>query len=127
MYLKWRSYYYNNKRLLEAWTWYVTKFEENLEYKEFMEKYPIGSKGAVNFHTVGGYFELLGCLVYEGYIPEQIHINSSGQTGYNKAKKIVEGIRKDTNNPYRYENWHYVSNQIDKYWAEHQKGKPRYE
>ncbi len=97
--------------------WYKTEFEADLEYEEFKEKYPVGSKGYNNFHAVGYYYELLGDLVYDGYIPAQFHINTSGSPGYNKAKKIVDGMRKETDNPYRYENWHYLWNEIGKYWV----------
>ena len=126
MYMKFRNIYYTNKKLQEAWDWYQTEFEDELEYEDFKKKYPIGSKGEKNFHFVGYYFELLGTLVYEGHIPAQLHLNACGSTGFFKAKKIVEGMRKETDNPHRYENWQYISDIIDEYWVEHQKGKPRY-
>ncbi len=98
-----------------------------MTYEEFKEKYPRGSDGHQKFTVYGYQWEMLGALAYEGHLSIQFIINSSGTSWYNKAAKVIDGIRKETNNPYRYENWSWLVKSIQEYWKGHTAGKARYE
>ena len=95
-------------------------------YEEFKEKYPEGSDGYFYFNLCGRYGEYLGALHYDGHVPVELVLDGMGSVGYSDAvHMIVEGIRKETDNPVRYENWQYLGKKCREYW-EKRKPEPRY-
>ena len=95
-------------------------------YEEFKETYPPGSDGYYLFHLGGRYGEFLGALLYEGHVQIELILDGMGGMGYNDTvHMIVEGLRKETDNPVRYENWQYLGTRAREYW-EKRKPEPRY-
>ena len=60
-------------------------------YKEFKEKYPIGSEGYRNFVTVGMYFETLGVLVYHKLLHEDLVFDAFALL-WDKVEVVVKGF-----------------------------------
>ena len=95
-------------------------------YEEYKEKYPDGSDGNYYFNLCGRYMEYLGALHYDGHIPVGLVLDGMGSVMYSdEVHMIVEGMRKETDNPVRYENWQYLGNKCREYW-EKRKPEPRY-
>jgi len=72
-------------------------------YEEFKQKYPKGSEGLINFNVFAGYFEVLGTLVNNGLLSEDL-VFDMFLVPWKKAEPIVHGIRKEMKEPRLYEN-----------------------
>lgn len=83
--------------------WFLDELDAN-SYKEYHEKYSSGSKEKSHFIAVCGFFELSGTLINHGLINSDIFFDIFNPSPFwNKAKPIVEGMRKTR--PHIYENF----------------------
>ena len=77
-------------------------------YKEFKEKYPIGSEGYRNFVTVGMYFETLGVLVYHKLLHEDLVFDAFALL-WDKVEVVVKGLQKEYKAPRMFENYEWLA------------------
>jgi hypothetical protein len=76
----------------KAAMWWMN--EPKMTYEQFKSKYPPGSEGYTNFITVGGFFELIGVLVYYRLIHKEAIFDLIGLQ-WEKSEPIVKGMQKE--------------------------------
>ena len=87
-------------------------------YKEFKEKYPVGSEGYRNFVTVGMYFETLGVLVYYKLLHEDLPFDAFSLL-WEKAEVVVKGMQKEYKAPRMFENYEWLAKKIPAWHEKH--------
>ena len=94
---------YNDQR--NARLWFLDELDAS-NYDEYREKYSGASMERCHFIAVCGFFELSGVLVNHGLIDQDLYFDIFNPTPFwNKAKPIVEGMRKRRSDPFYYENF----------------------
>ena len=99
-----------------AW-WFHEELDEK-SYTTFKEKYPMGSEGSRNFRLVAGYWEILGTLVNNGLLSEDLVFDMLGMD-WKKAEPIVHGMRKDAKMPRLYENFEALAKKYSEWEKKH--------
>jgi hypothetical protein len=90
---------YNTGYDFEAAEWFWGQYKETVNYEEFRNKYPQGSKGAQLFERFTSKFELAGILIEYGFLNENLYFDRYGdiQTEWEMSKSVIYGIRKEWN------------------------------
>jgi hypothetical protein len=101
----------------KAMWWFWGEFDEK-SYEAFKKKYPMGSEGYRNFSVVAGYWEVLGTLVNNGLLSEDLVFDMFG-IPWEKAEPIVHGIRKDIKWPRLYENFEVLAKKLAEWEKKH--------
>jgi hypothetical protein len=98
---------YNTNYDFEAAEWFWGQYKETINYEEFRDKYPQGSKGAQLFERFTSKFELAGILIKNGSLDENLYFDRFGdiQTEWENSKSVIYGIRKEWNYPRFRENF----------------------
>lgn len=97
------------------WLWETPAFKN---YREFKEKYPIGSEGNRNFMTMGMYYETLGVLVYYKLLPEDLAFEMF-YTFWPKTQVIVKGMQKEYKMPTLFENYEWLAKRESEWHKKH--------
>lgn len=97
--------------------WFYEEFDEK-SYAEFKKKYPMGSEGSRNFRLVAGYWEMLGTLVNNGLLSEDLVFDMFGMD-WKKAEPIVHGIRNEAKMPRLYENFEVLAKKHSEWEKKH--------
>ena len=87
-------------------------------YKEFKEKYPIGSEGYRNFVTVAMYYETLGVLVYYKLLHEDLVFDAFALL-WNKVEVVVKGLQKEYKSPRMFENYEWLAKKGPEWFKKH--------
>ena len=99
---------YDNHRNARLW------FLEGLDasnYNEYREKYSGACMERSHFVTVCGFFELSGVLVNHGLVDQDLYFDIFNPTPFwNKARPIIEGMRRKRSDSYYYENFESLNN-----------------
>jgi hypothetical protein len=101
----------------KAMWWYLEQLDEK-SYEAFKKKYPIGSEGRRNFMIFAGYWEVLGTLVNNGLLSEDLLFDMFG-IQWQKAEPIVHGMRKDSKIPRLYENFEVLAKKFAEWEKKH--------
>ena len=92
----------------ESIIWFLRKLDVQ-NYDQYEQKYQDTSEGLFHFTAICGFFELSGVLVNTRSIDQNIYFDVFNPTPYwQKAKPIVEGMRKER--PHIYENFELLNN-----------------
>jgi hypothetical protein len=92
----------------ESIIWFLHKLDVQ-NYDQYEQKYHDTSEGLFHFTAICGFFELSGVLVNTRLIDPNIYFDVFNPTPYwQKAKPIVEGMRKER--PHIYENFELLNN-----------------
>lgn len=101
-------------RSRDSFLWFLEDFRIK-SYQEYKQKYHGTSKDRSQFIRVCGFFELSGTLVKRQLIDPNLYFDVFNPTPFwNKAKPIVEGMRKTR--PFIYENFERL-NQMKIKWS----------
>ena len=101
-------------RSRDSFLWFLEDFNIK-SYQEYKQKYHGTSKDRSQFIRVCGFFELSGTLVKRQLIDPNLYFDVFNPTPFwNKAKPIVEGMRKTR--PFIYENFEQL-NQMKIKWS----------
>jgi hypothetical protein len=101
-------------RSRDSFLWFLEDFNIK-SYQEYKQKYNGTSKDRSQFIRVCGFFELSGTLVKRQLIDPNLYFDVFNPTPFwNKAKPIVEGMRKTR--PFIYENFERL-NQMKIKWS----------
>jgi hypothetical protein len=99
---------YDNHRNARLW------FLEGLDasnYSEYREKYSGACMERSHFITVCGFFELSGVLVNHRLVDPNLYFDIFNPTPFwNKARPIIEGMRRKRSDSYYYENFESLNN-----------------
>lgn len=98
---------YNTSYDFEAAEWFWGQYKETINFEEFRNKYPQGSKGAQLFERFTSKFELAGILIEYGFLDENLYFDRYGdiQIEWKSSKSVISGIRKEWNYPRFRENF----------------------
>jgi hypothetical protein len=99
---------YNTSYDFEATEWFWgQQYKEIINFEEFRNKYPQGSKGAQLFERFTSKFELAGILIEYGFLDENLYFDRYGdiQIEWENSKSVIYGIRKEWNYPRFRENF----------------------
>lgn len=108
------SLYDIHDRSRDSFLWFLEDFNIK-SYQEYKQKYHGASKDRSQFIRVCGFFELSGTLVKRQLIDPNLYFDVFNPTPFwNKAKPIVEGMRKTR--PFIYENFELL-NQMRIKWS----------
>ncbi len=88
----------------KAMLWVYFEFHEK-NYDNFKTKYPMGSEGFNNIMTVANDGELVGVLVNNELLSEDLVFDLYGSLLWEKLEPIIQGMRKDANKPRLFENY----------------------
>ena len=92
----------------ESIIWFLRKLDVQ-NYDQYEQKYHDTSEGLFHFTAICGFFELSGVLVNTRLIDQNMYFDVFNPTPYwQKAKPIVEGMRKER--PHIYENFELLNN-----------------
>lgn len=100
--------------------WFLHELDAH-SYQEYKEKYAGTSTARAHFTSVCGFFELSGVLVKSRLLDQNLYFDVFNTTPFwEKAKPIVEGMRKDR--PHIYESFESLNKKrLD--WAKKRKTK----
>ena len=101
----------------KAMRWFYEEFDVK-SYRAFKKKYPMGSEGYRNFMVFVGYWEVLGTLVNNGLLSEDLVFDMFA-VPWKKAEPIVHGIRKDMKIPRLYENFEVLAKKLPQWEKKH--------
>ena len=99
---------YNTSYDFEATEWFWgQQYKEIINFEEFRNKYPQGSRGAQLFERFTSKFELAGILIEYGFLDENLYFDRYGdiQIEWENSKSVIYGIRKEWNYPRFRENF----------------------
>ena len=97
------------------WFWETPAFKT---YKEFQQKFPVGSEGYRNFATVAMYFETLGVLVYHKLLHEDLPFDAFALL-WDKAEVVVKGMQKEYKSPRLFENYEWLAKRLQEWHKTH--------
>ena len=100
-----------------AWWWFYEELDVK-SYRAFKKKYPMGSEGCRNFVVVANYWEVLGTLVNNGLVGEDLVFDMFA-VPWKKAEPIVHSIRKDMKIPRLYENFEVLAKKFPEWEKKH--------
>ena len=101
-----------------AGNWVFEKFhEKDYTFDEFKTKYPMGSEGYKNLARFASNGELIGTLVNQELLSEDLVFDLWGGMGWERVEPILLGRRKEANMPRLYENYEACAKKY-KAWAE---------
>ena len=106
----------NDEVYQKAVLWSLTEFKVK-DYEEFKKKYPIGSDGYKYMFNMLEYAEVVGILINNDVLSEDLIYDSYGDMYWEKVKDIVHGMRKDWGRPRLYENYEIIAKKYSN-WAE---------
>lgn len=86
------------------WLWEMPPVKS---YKEFLQKYPVGSEGYKHFMTMAMYYETLGVLVYYKLLHEDLVFDAFALM-WNKAEPVVKSMQKEFKLPKMFENYEWL-------------------
>jgi hypothetical protein len=99
---------YDNHR--NARLWFLEGLDAN-NYNEYREKYSGACMQRSHFITVCGFFELSGVLVNHRLVDPNLYFDIFNPTPFwNKARPIIEGMRRKRSDSYYYENFESLNN-----------------
>ena len=112
---------YNTDYDFEATEWFWKEYKETTTFEEFRNKYPQGSKGAQLFERFTSKFELAGILIEYGFLDENLYFDRYGavQTEWENTKLVIDGIRKEWNDPRFRENFELLAIRGSKWLESH--------
>jgi len=87
------------------------------DYEDFKAKYPMGSEGYKYLMNLLSYGELIGTLINQELLSEDLVFDLYGNMLWDKVKNIIPGLRKDMGSPRLYENYELGARKYPK-WAE---------
>ena len=105
-----------NERNRKAYIWIYQEFDEK-NYDDFKTKYPVGSEGYSNIMTLASNGELVGVLINNDTLSEDLAFDLWGSMLWEKVEPIIHGIRKDSNKPRLFENYEVFAKKYQ-IWAE---------
>jgi len=97
--------------------WFFQEFDAK-SHRAFKKKFPVGSKGLRNFVVFANYWEVLGTLVNDGLLNEDLAFDMFG-CPWKKAEPVVHGIRKDMKIPRLYENFEVLGKRFSDWEKKH--------
>ena len=102
----------------KAEIWIFTQYKAK-DYEEFKKKYPVGSEGYGYMANMLSYGELVGVLVNNELLSEDLVYSLFGGMLWEKAKDVVHGIRKDWGRPRLYENFELMARKYSTWEESH--------
>ncbi|MHA1234025.1 MAG: DUF4760 domain-containing protein [Promethearchaeota archaeon] len=105
-----------NENNSKATHWVYEKLHEK-DFDDFITKYPMGSEGYRNLATFAGNGELIGTLVNQELISEDLIFDLYGSMLWERVEPILLGMRKKANMPRLYENYEVCAKKYQM-WAE---------
>lgn len=85
---------FNSPRTREAHEWFAKEFTAK-SYKEFVSKYPMGSKEFGYLSTILAEFEVAGSFISFGLLNEDLYFDNSGiGFSWERLEPVVTGWRK---------------------------------
>ena len=100
----------------KAYFWVYLEFDEK-NYDDFKTKYPRGSEGFIYIMTHASNGELIGVLINNEVLSEDLAFDLFGSMLWEKVEPILHGIRKDENMPRLFENYEVYAKKYQ-IWAE---------
>jgi hypothetical protein len=110
------TYFAANEKNSIASDWVYEKFNEK-NYEDFKTKYPVGSEGYENISRVASNGELIGVLVNNDLLSEDLVFDLLGSMLWEKLEPVVQGFRKEAQLPRLYENYEVCAKKYQ-VWAE---------
>ena len=92
--------------MMESGKWLMGLKEQS--YEDFIEENPVGSDGWMHFYSIASFFEVVGALVRQDTINENLVLNTWG-IPWDKLGPIVKGFQKARGRPKLYENFEYLA------------------
>ena len=105
-----------NENNRKANNWVFEKLHEK-DYDDFKTKYPMGSEGYRNLTTFASNGELIGTLVNQELLNEDLVFDLYGSMLWERVEPILLGLRKEANMPRLYENFEVCAKKYQT-WAE---------
>ena len=105
-----------NEKNSKAANWVFEKLHEK-DYDDFKTKYPMGSEGYRNLTTFASNGELIGTLVNQELLSEDLVFDLYGSMLWERVGPILLGMRKEANMPRLYENFEVCAKKYQT-WAE---------
>jgi len=105
-----------NKNYSEASDWFHRDFVK-MGYDDFKKKYPRGSPGYKNIMVYCSYGELVGVLVNNDLLSEDLVFDIWGSMNWERVESVIHGLRKDIEMPRFMENFEILAKKY-KGWAE---------
>lgn len=107
----------------DAILWFLEELDVD-SYEEYIQKYGGSSIQRSYFIAVCGFFELSGVIIKYGMINPEIYFDMFNPTPFwNKAKSVVEGMRKKR--PHIYENFEKLNNNRIRWTKNRDSGKKK--
>ena len=100
----------------KAMFWVYYEFHEK-NYDNFKTKYPMGSDGFNRIMTHANNGEIIGVLINNELLSEDLIFDLYGSMLWEKVEVIIHGIRKDANMPRLFENYEVCAKKYQ-IWAE---------
>jgi len=105
-----------NEKNSKATNWVFEKLHEK-DYDDFKTKYPMGSEGYRNLMTFASNGELIGTLVNQELLSEDLVFDLYGSMLCERVGPILLGMRKEAHMPRLYENFEVCAKKYQT-WAE---------
>ena len=105
-----------NEENRKAMLWVYYEFHEK-NYDDFKTKYPMGSDGFNKIMTLANNGELIGVLINNELLSEDLIFDLYGSMLWEKVETIIHGMRKDANMPRLFENYEVCAKKYQ-IWAE---------
>ena len=100
----------------KAYFWIFLEFDEK-NYDDFKTKYPMGSEGFRNIMIHASNGELIGVLINNELLSEDLAFDLYGSLLWERVEPIIHGMRKDANKPRLFENYEVWAKKYQM-WAE---------
>jgi len=101
----------------KAMWWFYEELDAK-SYRAFKKKYPMGTEGYRNFIVFANYCEVLGALVNNGLLSQDLAFDMF-VVPWEKAESIVHGIRKNMKIPRLYEHFEVLAKKFPEWEKKH--------
>lgn len=97
-------------RIFAGWIFAQHQFKAK-SFQEFVQRYPIGSKGFDHFYAVGHFLEIAGVLVKRGLLNEDLFFDTFWfEPIWKNFEATIRGMREEYNEPSLEENFEFLYN-----------------
>jgi len=102
--------------MYRTWEWVMMLKEQT--YEDFIKENPMGSEGFFRFHSICGFYEMVGILLKYGAMNEDM-VMDFHSTVWNKLGPIVKGLRKEFGSQRLFENYEWLAKRKAEWVKEH--------
>ena len=117
LFLRFYSIMRSDEDFKKAMSWFYEELDKK-SYRAFKKRYPMGSEGYRNFIVFANYCEVLGALVNNGLLSQDLAFDMF-VVPWEKAEPIVHGIRKDMKAVRLFENFEVLAKKQSEWEKKH--------